>query len=226
MLEVIATSIEDAIKIEKNGGNRIELVSALTEGGLTPSFALIKYVVGEVKIPVNIMIRPHSKSFVYSKEDLKVMKEDITVAEDLKANGIVLGTLNLKNEINEEDLVELLSVSRNLEVTFHRAIDEVKDLIAAVKILKKYSQIKRILTSGGRGKIENNTDIIAEMIKESGENIKVLIGGGLNKDNINSILKKTRAEEVHIGTAARKDSSNILGIEEAALMNLSYLLSL
>lgn len=42
MLEVIATCLEDVKRIEKAGGNRIELISSYTEGGLTPSYAFIK----------------------------------------------------------------------------------------------------------------------------------------------------------------------------------------
>jgi copper homeostasis protein len=56
MLEIIATTVEDAKRIEASGANRIELVSALTEGGLTPSYGLIKKVVESVTIPVNVMI--------------------------------------------------------------------------------------------------------------------------------------------------------------------------
>ena len=42
MLEVIATCLEDVKRIERAGGKRIELISSYTEGGLTPSYALIK----------------------------------------------------------------------------------------------------------------------------------------------------------------------------------------
>lgn len=35
MIEVIATSVDDAIAIEKYGGMRIELSSALSEMGIT-----------------------------------------------------------------------------------------------------------------------------------------------------------------------------------------------
>lgn len=42
MIEIIASTLRDAMNIEKGGGDRIELVSALSEGGLTPSIGLIK----------------------------------------------------------------------------------------------------------------------------------------------------------------------------------------
>ena len=46
MLEIIAMTLEDAKTIEECGADRIELVSALTEGGLTPSYAIIGIVLG------------------------------------------------------------------------------------------------------------------------------------------------------------------------------------
>ena len=49
MLEIIGMSAEDAKIIEDCGADRIELVSALTEGGLTPSFGLIEKVVNSVR---------------------------------------------------------------------------------------------------------------------------------------------------------------------------------
>ncbi len=67
-IEFIATTIEDALIIEESGADRIELVSSLAEGGLTPSHALIEAVVNSVKIPVNVMVRPHSQSFCYTQK--------------------------------------------------------------------------------------------------------------------------------------------------------------
>ncbi len=102
MLEIIGMSVEDAKIIEDCGADRIELVSALTEGGLTPSFGLIESVVNSVKIPVNIMIRHHAKSFVYSKEDISIMQKDIGVVKEIGANGVVFGVLDKNNNIDEK----------------------------------------------------------------------------------------------------------------------------
>lgn len=206
MLEIIATTLEDAKRIEAGGADRIELVSALTEGGLTPSYSLIKNVVQSVKIPVNVMIRPHAKSFVYSEEEIKLMTEDILIAKDLKANGVVLGVLNSENEICIPSLEKLLQVCDGLDVTFHRAIDELSEPIKGIEILTNYSKIKNVLTSGGQGNILENLDVIKNMMERS-KPINVLVGGGLNFTNIKEVMVSAKAPQYHFGTAVRYDKS-------------------
>lgn len=212
MLEVIATCIDDALKIEACGGQRIELVSGLTEGGLTPSYALIKNVVEKVTIPVNVMIRPHAKSFVYSKEDIEIMREDIEIVKELKANGIVIGMIDENGSIDEENLEKLLETAEGLDVTFHRAIEETNDLVKSVKILAKYPQINRILTSGGKGKIIDNLDIIHRMAEAGEGKIAIMAGGGMTKEILSSVIEKTGISEVHFGTAVRINDSCTLDI--------------
>ena len=69
LLEVIATTVADARLAAQAGANRLELVTAMGEGGLTPSLGLIEAVVAAVTIPVNVIVRPHSRSFVYDADD-------------------------------------------------------------------------------------------------------------------------------------------------------------
>jgi copper homeostasis protein len=100
LLDFIAVTVEDAVLIEKSGADRIELVSGLTEGGLTPSYGLIEKAVSSVRIPINVMVRPHSQSFCYSKDDLAIMKQDIRIIRSLGANGVVSGMLDEEGNIN------------------------------------------------------------------------------------------------------------------------------
>ncbi|PEZ00273.1 copper homeostasis protein [Bacillus sp. AFS018417] len=207
MLEVIATCLEDAKRIERGGGERIELITAFTEGGLTPSYALIKNVIEAVTIPVHVMIRPHAKSFVYSKEEIELMKEDIRIAKQLSATGVVLGVLNEDNKIDEEKLGQLLEVVDEMNVTFHRAIDEMTDLVGSVKILRKFNKITHILTSGGQGKIEDNTSVLRGMNQASEGQIQIVVGSGVTKENVQQLLHDTRITQAHVGTAVREGKS-------------------
>ncbi|MCR4430370.1 MAG: copper homeostasis protein CutC [Tepidanaerobacteraceae bacterium] len=202
MIEIIAATPEDARRIEACGADRIELVSALSEGGLTPSYAIIDKTVKAVKIPVNVMIRPHSKSFAYTREEIEIMKEDIHVAKELGANGVVIGVLDEKRKIHEVFIEDLLDACRGIDVTFHRAIDELTDPIEGIRILSGYPGIKTVLTSGGKGSIADNITIIREMMKNSGH-ISIMAGGGLNFENAARVIGGTGAKAFHFGTIVR-----------------------
>lgn len=223
MLEIIGMTVEDAKIIEDCGADRIELVSALTEGGLTPSFGLIERVVNSVKIPVNVMIRHHAKSFTYSEEDITIMQKDISIIKDIGANGVVFGMLDKNNNIDEKNLNVLLECCDNLDVTFHRAIDE-SSIMDSIKILKDYNKITNILTSGGKGNIVDNIQTINNMILNS-NHIKILLGGGLNFSNIEKIKELTKASNFHFGTAIRINNSPFEDIDKQRLKQLVNIIS-
>lgn len=218
MLEIIATTVEDAVSIAAGGADRIELVSALSEGGLTPSYGMMEAVINRVEIPVNVMIRPHAKSFYYTKNDIAVMRQDIAMAKKLKANGVVFGTLTMdQQEIDQSALADLLSFCDGLDVTFHRAIDEINP-VEGVKLLAKYPQITNILTSGGKTPLDDNVETLKSMIAAGGH-IKILVGGGLTRANIAAIMRQVNAPQYHLGTSVRDGKSafgevNIKQLEE------------
>lgn len=132
-LEVIALDAADAQAAEQGGADRIELVSAMSEGGLTPSYGLIEQVISRVSIPVYVMIRPHSRSFCYSADDLQVMTQDIRVSRELGAAGIVIGALTDEGEVDCSFLQTCLLSAKGLGVTFHRAIDSSAHLVRALE---------------------------------------------------------------------------------------------
>ncbi|HEK9100139.1 copper homeostasis protein CutC [Bacillus pfraonensis] len=220
MLEIIATCLEDVKRIEKAGGNRIELISAYTEGGLTPSYAFIKKAVKAVNIPIHVMIRPHAKSFIYTAEEIEMMKEDIQIAQELGVAGVVLGVLNEQNQIDEKNLADLLSVVDGMNVTFHRAIDEVDDLVGAVQTLRNFEKITHILTSGGQGKIEENIPVLHEMQRVSQGDFQLIVGSGVTKENIKRLLNETGISEAHVGTAVREDKSCFAEIDQKSVQDL------
>lgn len=219
-MEIIAATVEDAQNIEKGGADRIELVSALSEGGLTPSWGMIDAVVKAVGIPVNVMIRPHAQSFFYTKHDLAVMKQDIAAAKKAGANGVVFGTLTKdQTEIDEAALKELLRECEGLDVTFHRAIDEI-DPVAGVKILAKYPQVTNILTSGGKAPLKDNLETLRSMVSHSAH-IKILVGGGLTKENLAGVMESVKAPQYHLGTAVREGKSAFGAINAGQLKEIA-----
>ncbi|WP_154959877.1 copper homeostasis protein CutC [Paenibacillus polysaccharolyticus] len=132
-LEVIVVDVVDAQAAEQGGADRIELVSAMNEGGLTTSYGQIEQVVSKVSIPVYVMIRPHSRSFCYSADDLQAMIQDIRVARELGAAGIVIGALTNEGEVDRSFLQTCLLSAQGMGVTFHRAIDSSAHVVRALE---------------------------------------------------------------------------------------------
>ncbi len=78
IIEICANSFASAQAAQKAGAHRIELCTQLSVGGLTPSYGCIEKVIKELNIDVHVLIRPRAGDFIYSHEELDVMR--ITMA--------------------------------------------------------------------------------------------------------------------------------------------------
>lgn len=222
VLEVIATCIEDALAAEASGADRLELITAITEGGLTPGIGLIEQVAKAVNIPVFVMVRPHSRSFVYSKNDILTMAAEIRAIAVSGASGVVLGALTPEGRIDEQALETLLPLTNGLQVTFHRAFDELEDQIDGLRTLSKYPQITRVLTSAGPGPAMEAIPAMQGLVAESlGGSIKILAGSGLKPQGIKTFIEQTGVTEVHFGSAVRYGNDSLSPIDPATLRALA-----
>jgi copper homeostasis protein len=205
-VEIIVLNDEDAKVAEEFGADRLELVSAIREGGLTPSYGAIKRVTKSVKIPVMVMIRPHSYSFVYRKEEWNLMKEDIRIVKELGASGIVFGALTMGNSVDFDILSMVLEEAKGLSVTFHRAIDEAKPLEIYDSLCTFPHPIDRILTSGGKPTVSEGLETLKLLINSAEKSMKstiIMPGSGLDSNNIEFLHQQLKAKEYHFGSGVR-----------------------
>ncbi|WP_179134457.1 copper homeostasis protein CutC [Oceanobacillus timonensis] len=208
LIEVIGTSVNDVIDAENTGADRVELCAEMAEGGLTPSIGVVEAAVDAVDIPINVMVRPHGKSFVYSDVDIDVMLRDIRAIKQAGANGIVIGTLTENGVINEGQLHCLLNAEDRMEVTFHRAFDEVNDQFVALEVLLKYKKIKTILTSGGKDKATDAIERLADLVSYTkNSSLAIMPGSGLCPDKIDIFHKTVQSDALHFGAGVRVDGS-------------------
>ena len=226
ILEVITTSVRDAKLAQEYGANRIELISGITEGGVTPSYGLIEQIVHAVSIPVHVMVRPHANSFCYDKDDLTVMSRDIRQIRELGANGIVMGLLKQDKQIDISALETLLGEAGHLSVTFHRAFDELEDQMAGLKKLAEYPSVRRILTSGGKANVLDAELEIADLVKASTElSLNILAGSGLSVDRLDDFIRRTGVQEVHMGTGVRVNHRALEPIDRQKLQAAATIIS-
>ena len=195
--EVCVDNIKDAMRAVDLGANRIEYCSKLNEEGLTPNIEDVKYLLKNINIPLRIMIRPHSKSFNYSKTDISTMLRDISTFKKIDIDGIVIGCLNKDDEIDLKKINLLIEKARPLKVIFHKAIDITSDPLKSLKNLIKYSNINGVLTSGGFKKAEDGIKLLKKMLDICPINFELIIAGKITSENINKINQKLSAKFYH-----------------------------
>lgn len=194
--EVCVESFSEALAAEKRGADRIELCDNLYLGGTTPSYGTIKMAMEKLTIPAFPIIRPRGGNFYYSKEEIEIMKEDIKVCKSLGAKGVVLGVLTADNKVDFETLKELVDLASPMEVTFHKAVDELEN---PVEVIDRFVEIgvKRILSSGTKETALEGKDILNAMIKKADNRIIILIAGKVTSDNFEEVAAAIPSTEYH-----------------------------
>lgn len=195
LVEACCDSVHTARAAQSFGAGRIELCGP-GDGGTTPSLGLITAVREAVQVPVHVMIRPHTDSFVYSDEDVDVMGRDIIAARALGVDGIVLGPLHADHTVQMQQLADLIGLARPLRVAFHRAFDKTPNAAVALASLLALG-IEYVLTSGhAKTALQGSTELHA-LQHAAGDRLTVMAGGGVRGHNVRDMLSRAGLREVH-----------------------------
>ena len=195
-MEACCGSVRDVVIADKLGFDQIELNSSLELGGMTPSIGTLVTSKKLTDVPIYTMVRARPQGFNYTDEDYQSMLYDAKHLIENGADGIVFGFLNDDGTINEVRTKEMVSAIGDKPTIFHKAFDSTPDLEIAIKKLIDLN-VTRILTGGGVGDIMDNLDMLAYLEKNYGDQIDILIGGGVRYHNVKEILEKTKVKQIH-----------------------------
>jgi len=191
ILEVCVDSYTSAMAAISGGADRLELCSALTVGGLTPSPALLQQIRQISNIPVRCLMRTRGGDFLYTWEEIQQMAMEITALRQAGADGFVIGCLSADGELDAAAMAPLLEAARGCGLTLHRCIDVSCDLVKTYRDAAKLG-IDTILTSGGAGSCIAGMEAIRELLvlRDNEKGPEVLIGAGVNARVIETFRKE------------------------------------
>lgn len=191
ILEVCVDSYASAMAAIAGGADRLELCSALSVGGLTPSAALLRQIRRVSDIPIRCLMRPRGGDFLYTKEEVEQMAMEMEVLRDEGADGFVIGCLTADGELDGDAMEPLLKEASGLGLTLHRCIDVSRNLEETYRQATLLG-FDTVLTSGGAGKCLDGMETIGRLlaIRDTENGPEVLIGAGVNAGVIAAFREK------------------------------------
>lgn len=206
ILECCVDSVESALNAEKGGASRLELCAGLPVGGTTPSLSLFHRIRKESDIRIHVLIRPRFGDFCYSEYEMDVMKEEIRMFREAKAQAVVIGVLDADGNLDIPSMEKLIQEAGGMDVTLHRAFDVCRDPYKTMEEAVKLG-INTILTSGQRQSAWEGRDVIRRLICQSEGRIDIMAGGGVNAEVIERLYPVTGGSSYHMSGKIVSDSA-------------------
>ncbi len=197
LIEVCCGSAQSAINAQEGGAHRVELCQNLEVGGTTPSAGDILLTRSRLTIDVNVLIRPRDGDFLYSENELNIIRQDIAFCKSAGVNGVVMGFLTKDGEIDQQLIKEMMELARPMSVTFHRAFDLCRNPKTALEQLIDLG-VDRLLTSGQKPTALEGAPLIKSLVQQAGKYLTIMPGSGIREHNICELLKLTGAREFHV----------------------------
>lgn len=215
-MEICCYNLQSCLNAEANGASRIELCSDGGIGGITPPIDLVRVVLDSVKIPVQVIIRPRDGNFIYSAEEIDLIRQQIMNLNGLEISGIVFGALTVDNNIDKLLLKNVVAWSKPRKVTFHKAFDETGNPFAALEEIID-AGCERILTSGCANNVVEGLDVLKQLVGNADGRISIMPGGGLRSGNLRKIMT-TGANEYHSSALLDGKFANAIEIANMAAL--------
>ena len=200
-LEVIATSVADAVAAAAGGADRLEVVQTMAVGGLTPATETVARVRERVSLPLRVMLRANG-GFQTDPPELGRL---CRAARELRAAGadaFVFGFLTPEGRLDLPALRALADAVAPCRWTLHHAFDHALDARAAWDAAQALPGLDLVLSGGGPAGLPAGLTALRERAAWQVGDVRWLAGGGLQADAIPTLLR-AGITQFHVGRAAR-----------------------
>ena len=194
-LEICTFNLTDTKVASNHKISRIELCEKKDLGGITPRRELIKESL-QLGTPIHPIIRPRGGDFNYSSREFDIMLDDVSFCRDNRCSGIVFGFLNKKNDVDISLCREIIKVSGNMSLTFHRAFDKTRNPFESMEKIIDLG-FDRILTSGQKSDAVSGLRLINALTEKSNGRISIMPGAGVRSSNIDILFDNKKISEFH-----------------------------
>ena len=222
LLEVRVTQGADAHPAEAGGADRLEVVGALDDGGLSPE----PRVVAEVRRRSTLHLRPLLRlraGFGTDGGEAVRLKGLIGSYVDAGADGLVLGFVNGIGEVDQEVLGALLD-GVDLPWTFHRAIDSVLNTDKAWRVLLSWPHLDAVATAGSARDVEHGLDDLLARAKDDPRAARLIMADGALMPEHVPWLLRAGVRQFHLDAQARPGGSWKAYVDEALVRSWRRLL--
>ncbi|MBK8669497.1 MAG: copper homeostasis protein CutC [Saprospiraceae bacterium] len=201
VLEACIETKLEAVNAAMMGANQLEVCSTLSEDGLTPETNTLCDILSSVKVPCKVMIRSRPGNFYYSHEEVVVMIDQIQQLKAYKIEGFVFGALtkdaNGVISIDMKAVYQLCKAASPLHVTIHKAIDQCSDILTEIDRLQQISNIRFVLSSGGKETAALGADMLLKMKEKAGTSLHIIAAGSITPENIEAVATDTGISYFH-----------------------------
>jgi copper homeostasis protein len=217
VLEVIALSAADAVAAERGGADRLELVSAIEVGGLTPALDVFQAIRQATSLPLQVMLRTNG-AYEINPTELSALCADAVALRQAGAESFVCGFLTAAGMMDRDAISAVLAATGPCSWTFHRAFDHAIDTAEAWATINELGA-DLILSSGMAADLPAGVPALCARAGWQTDRLRWLVGGGLTLDQIPT-LRAAGITQFHAGRAVRFGASWDAPIDAAAVREM------
>lgn len=221
-LEIIVDTVEDAVAAEIGGATQIAVLSHYPSTGVTPSYGMVARIRERVKIPMLVLICPHTRSYIPSQEDMEICIRDIEAVKALGIHDFLLGFIDQSNNMNVQAIEKIKAA--HVDINLHSRIiwEFARDIRKTVETTISLNFLSmrtsgNYMMNGDTSETIKNISLIKNLSKNR---IEILLTGGITATNVENLVNQTDIYNLQIGRGVRTPNNSYSPVDSMKVASI------